>query len=200
MRLANGMILAARPGSVLRLGDRASQLPARRLEARHSPLYLTSNPKDGKGRQPTPGAVDHRQQALASEGLSAGLGPRNGFPAGQQAGRATKTVPRASLALCEPPGWARGGTSKAAHTPVPRGALVRRVSHRHKPDKPDKLFSSAYNGENGLFSHARGERFVRLVRLQQLFMGRPAKTADQTQTTQRMKLLVRRLVRRLPGH
>jgi hypothetical protein len=102
------------------------------------------------------------------------LGPWTGFRPGQQTIRATEAVPRTFLALCEPPGWARGGTSKAAHTAELRGAVAPRESQGHKPDKPDKVFSSAYNKENGLFSHARVERFVRFVRLQQLFMGCPA--------------------------
>ena len=48
--------------------------------------------------------------------------------------------------------------------------LGREGSQGHKPDKPDGVFSSAWEQEHGLFSHARGERFVWLVRLQHLFM------------------------------
>jgi hypothetical protein len=51
--------------------------------------------------------------------------------------------------------------------------LGREGSQGHKPDKPDGAFSSAWEQEHGLFSHARGKRFVWLVRLQQLLMGRP---------------------------
>jgi hypothetical protein len=80
-------------------------------------LYLAWHPNDVRTRQPAPGPIDHGRQAPVSDGLPAGLGPRNRCPAGQQARRATEAVPRAFLALCEQRGWARGGTSKAAHAP-----------------------------------------------------------------------------------
>jgi hypothetical protein len=118
--------------------------------------------------------IDHGQQALASDGLPAGLRPRNGFPAGLPARRATETVPRAPLARCETTArLGEGRHQQGCPDNRPPWGFGQEVSQGHKPDKPDKLFSSACNGENGLFSHARGERFVRLVRLQQLLMGCP---------------------------
>jgi hypothetical protein len=91
-----------------------------------------------------------------SESLPAGPGPWNGFPYAQKARRATKTVPRASLAPCESPGWARGGTSKVAQpagrraTVVGRGPSATSRTSRFPPRVTGRTVSFPMRGGSGL--------------------------------------------------
>jgi hypothetical protein len=142
------------------------------------PLYLTSNPNDGIRRQPTGGREISGKR----------LWPRKAFPRASGLGTASRPGSRPEgprrrfrgplLPYANRRGGRGAAPARLPGRPAP-GAAVAKVSQGQKPDKPDKLFSSAYSKENGLFSHARGERFVRLVRLQQLFMGRPAENRSR---------------------
>jgi len=86
---------------------------------------------------------DHRQQAFASEGLPAGLGPWNGFPAGQQARRGTKAAPRVlSCPMRTAVLGKRRHPARPPRQPDP-GAVAARGSQGFKPDK---VFPSARNG------------------------------------------------------
>jgi hypothetical protein len=135
-------------------GFRAGQ-PATRPR-KTVPRASLPRPNSRPGRWPVAQATKHRPEGP-------GCAVASGLP--WTLGRPAKPCGLAGAGRPPPSGTFGAGQEQCAWPPSGR------TGPRGKPDKPDKVISSACDEEHCLFSLAGGKRFVRLVRLRQSFMG-----------------------------